>query len=186
MPSGTSQGVRPDFDPDEHSQREMHLARAQGDAYGGALEYLASTLALDAREERGGDYWIGYSVEAAQGAYEWVGGELVWQEPADDVLRVSVSVRDAGDGRFVPTARVLVTLVDPGGHEEGPCEQPLLWDPMIYRYGRNWAMPGDGTYQLRVRVEPPLFARNDRVNGNRFIAATEVEFAPVINRRDAG
>jgi hypothetical protein len=175
--------MRPDFDPDEQSQREMHLARAQGDAYVGALEYLASTLALDAGEGRGGDYWIGYFVEAAHGAYEWVGGELVWQEPADETLRVAVSVRDAGDGRFVPTARVFVTLIDPSGREDGPHEQPLLWDPMIYRYGRNWTVLSDGEYQLRVRVDPPLFARNDRVNGNRFTAPAEIEFAPVTIRR---
>jgi hypothetical protein len=172
--------MRPNVDPDEEAQRQMHLARAQGDAYGGALEHLVSTVALDARQLRAGDYWLGYALEVAQGAYEWVDDELVWQEPADDSLRVVVSVRDAADGRFVPTARVLVTLVAPDGSANGPYEQPLLWDPVLYQYGRNWRVASDGEYVLRVRVEPPRFARNDRINGNRFAAPVEVEFSPVV------
>lgn len=183
MSSDSFEETQLNVDPDEQAQREMHLARAQGDAYGGALEHLASTLALDAREEKAGDYWIGYSVEAAQGAYEWVGGELVWQEPTEESLSVSISVRDAGDGRFVPTARVLVTLIEPGGREDGPHEQPLLWDPVIYRYGRNWTVSTDGEYNLRVRVEPPMFGRTDRINGNRFTAPAEIEFVPVVIRQ---
>ncbi len=59
----------------------------------------------------------------------------VWCEPGHANLYVELSVRDAGDGRFVPGARVLATLVDPDGEELGTHEQPLLWHPMIYHYG---------------------------------------------------
>jgi uncharacterized protein involved in high-affinity Fe2+ transport len=88
-------------------------------------------------------------------------------------------VRDAGDGRFVPGVRVCATLVDADGNEVGTHEQPLLWHPMIYHYGRNWELPSDGRYTLRVRVEPPTFMRHDEVNGRRFTVPVEVEFRDV-------
>jgi hypothetical protein len=74
---------------------------------------------------------------------------------------------------------VLVTMIDPGGQELGTHEQPLLWHPMIYHYGRNWATSGDGLYRLRVRVEPPRFMRHDQINGRRFTEPVEVEFTDV-------
>jgi uncharacterized protein involved in high-affinity Fe2+ transport len=50
---------------------------------------------------------------------------------------------------------------------------------MIYHYGRNWALPADGDYTLRVHIEPPQFMRHDEVNGKRFQEPVEVEFSDV-------
>jgi hypothetical protein len=50
---------------------------------------------------------------------------------------------------------------------------------MIYHYGRNWALPADGDYTLRVHIEPPRFMRHDEVNGKRFQELVEVEFSDV-------
>ena len=50
---------------------------------------------------------------------------------------------------------------------------------MIYHYGRNWKVPGDGEYTLRVRVDPPRFMRHDEINGKRFIETVETQFAGV-------
>ena len=58
-------------------------------------------------------------------------------------------------------------------------EQPLLWHPMIYHYGRNLTVPADGEYTLRFRVEPPTFMRHYEVNGQRFTELAEVEFSGV-------
>lgn len=166
-------------DSDELAQLQMHVARAQGEAYGGALELLASSLAFNAGEQRAEGYWIGYTLEPARGTYEWIERELAWREPDEGNVYVGISVRDAADGRFVPAVRVVVTLTDPAGHQAGPHEQPLLWDPTIYHYGRNWSVPTDGEYGIRVRVEPPRFGRRDHVNGSRFTAPVEMEFAAV-------
>jgi hypothetical protein len=58
------------------------------------------------------------------------------------------------DERHRPAVRVVATLIDPAGEEVGTHEQPMLWHPIIYRYGRNWLVPGAGDYVLRVRVDP--------------------------------
>jgi len=163
----------------EATQKQLDLAREQGEAYGRALTYMTGTVAHDGGEQEAGDYLIGYAIEEAEGMYEWTDGSLVWRDPGEENLHVEVAVRDAGDGRFVPGVKVIATLVDPDGNEVGTHEQPLLWHPMIYHYGRNWVVPSDGEYTLRVRVEPPTFMRHDEVNGRRFVEPVEVEFEKV-------
>jgi hypothetical protein len=143
-------------------------------------------VAHDGGEQEAGHYRIGYAVEEAEGVYEWTDGMyewtdggLVWRDPSEESVHVEVSVRDASDGRFVPGVRVFVTLIDPDGNEVGTHEQPLIWHPMIYHYGRNWVVPSNGEYALRVRVEPPTFMRHDEVNSRRFTEPVEVEFTGV-------
>ncbi len=106
-------------------------------------------------------------------------GELTWSNPAEENVHIEVAVRDRADGRFVPAVKVFVTVIAPDGTEVGTEEQPLLWHPMLYHYGRNWTVPSDGNYTLRVRVEPPTFMRHDEVNGRRFVTVEEVVFENV-------
>jgi hypothetical protein len=175
-PEGT-----PPMDPktDEADPTQLALARAQGDAYKQALEHMAKNVAHDGGTKEAGQYRIAYAVEEAEGMYEWGADELSWREPDGENLHVEVSVCDRADGRFVPGLRVTATLVTPDGEELGPHEQPLLWHPMIYHYGRNWKVPGEGEYTLRVHVDPPTFMRHDEVNGKRFAKPVDVEFTGV-------
>ena len=171
----------PPMDPStsEATAKQLDLAREQGDAYGRALTHMTTEVAHDGGEQAAGHYRIGYAVEEAEGMYEWTDGALEWRDPGESNVHVEVSVRDAGDGRFVPGVKVLATLVDPHGDDVGTHEQPLLWHPMIYHYGRNWTVGTDGEYTLRVRVEPPTFMRHDEVNGKRFTEPVEVGFTGV-------
>lgn len=61
----------------------------------------------------------------------------------------------------------------------GTHAQPFLWHPWLFHYGRNWQVPGDGEYTLRVRIEPPTFHRHDKRNGLRYAEPVEVEFRGV-------
>lgn len=175
----------PPMDPDtsEATKEQLDLAKAEGDAYGKSLEYMTGTVAHGGGQTEAGHYLIGYAVEEAEGMYEWVDGQLEWREPGDDNLHVEVAVRDRADGRFVPAVTVTVTLTAPDGTAVGTHEQPLLWHPMIYHYGRNWKVPSDGDYTLTVRVEPPTFMRHDETNGLRFTKVEEVTFTGVSVQR---
>ncbi|MBI5671156.1 MAG: hypothetical protein HZC41_24430 [Chloroflexi bacterium] len=109
------------------------------------------------RDERAiGDYLVGYAIQSAEGVYHLADGELVWQSAKDENIHIVISVRDALDGRFLPSVRVRVTLLDAGGQEIGTREQPFVWHPWLYDYGYgcNWNIPADGKYTLRVRIEP--------------------------------
>lgn len=171
----------PPMDPssDEADERQLQYAREQGDAYGRALEHMTTQVAHDGGQRAAGPYLVGYAVEEAEGVYEWSDGELVWRAPGDENLHVEIAVRDAADGRLVPELRVTATLVDPNGDEVGTHDHPLLWHPMIYHYGRNWRVPGDGEYSLRVHIDPPRFMRHDQINGRRFTEPVDVEFTGV-------
>jgi hypothetical protein len=171
----------PAMDPDtsEATQKQLDLAIAQGDAYGAALEYMTGTVAHGGGQTEAGHYLIGYAVEEAEGMYMFHDGELTWTNPTEENVHIEVAVRDRADGRFVPAVKVFVTVIAPDGTDLGTEEQPLLWHPMIYHYGRNWTVPSDGNYTLKVRVEPPTFMRHDETNGLRFTEVEEVVFENV-------
>ena len=173
--------TKPPMDPtsSEADAKQLDHARRQGDAYRKALEHMVGEVADDGGLTQAGEYLVGYAVEEAEGMYAWEDGELRWQDPGDENLHVEIAVMDASDGRFVPALTVHGTLVDPDGNEVGTHEHALLWHPMIYHYGRNWEVPADGVYTLKVRIEPPPFMRHDEINGKRFASEVEVEFSGV-------
>lgn len=177
----TQKRDRPPMDPNssEADAKQLELAREQGAAYRKALDHMARSVAHDGGTREAGDYLVGYAIEEAEGMYMWEDGELVWREPEDENLHVEIAVCDGADGRFVPGCKVTGTLIDPDGNEVGTHEHPLLWHPMIYHYGRNWTVPADGTYTLKVRVDPPTFMRHDEVNGCRFKESVETVFEGV-------
>lgn len=177
---------QPPMDPNtsEATQKQLDLAKEQGEAYGRALKFMTGTVANDGGQQEAGEYLIGYAVEEAEGMYEWMGaGNLHWHAPEDENLHVEVVVCDASDGRFIPVVKAFATLIDPDGNDLGTHEQPLMWHPMMYHYGRNWTVPKDGTYTLKIRVEPPTIHRHDEVNGKRFTEPVEVEFTNVKVKR---
>lgn len=171
-------GSPPMVPSDEATNQQLKLAREQGEAFGRAVDQMTQQEAHGA-QIRAGDYLIGYAVEKAEGMYTLVDGELAWHNPTDENVHVEVVVRDGADGRFVPGLTVYATLVDAKGSELGTHQQPFLWHPWLYHYGRNWQVPGPGTYSLRVRVEPPTYMRHDKENGRRYAYPIQVEFRNV-------
>jgi uncharacterized protein involved in high-affinity Fe2+ transport len=132
-----------------------------------------------ADERRAGDYIVAYAVEKAEGMWQREGGELVWHEPGDRNVHLEISVRDGADHRFVPGLDVELTVLTADGDEVGTEKLPFLWHPWLYHYGRNWKLPGDGEYTLRVRIAAPDFGRYDQENGKRYADDVEVEFEGV-------
>lgn len=170
-------------DSSEATQKQLDLAVAQGAAYRAALDHMANDVADSGGTKRAGDYLVAYAIEEAEGMYELVDGELQWHNPGDTNAHVEVAVCDAADGRFIPGLDVTVTLIAPDGQEFGPEQQPLLWHPMLYHYGRNWELPADGEYTIRVHIDPPTFMRHDEINGRRFVDPVDVEFTGVAIER---
>jgi hypothetical protein len=165
---------------DEVDQTQLDLAKDEGDAYQEALEYMVEEVAHTGGKQEVGDYVVGFAQEEAEGMYELQGeGKFEWREPDDENCHLEVAVCDAADGRFVPGCTVEATLTDEDGEEVGPTEVPLLWHPGLYHYGKNLELPGDGTYDVAVRVDPPTFGRHDETNGDRYGETVEVTFEDV-------
>jgi uncharacterized protein involved in high-affinity Fe2+ transport len=96
----------------------------------------------------------------------------------DDSVRATPGECRA-DGRFVPHLSVTARLSAEDGETVGPVDVPFLWHPGLYHYGLNLTVPGDGTYDVRVQIDPPSFGRHDEQNGNRYGDPVEVTFEDV-------
>lgn len=168
--------ITPLVESDEADQAGLDLGKAQGDALTRTLEHMTGTIAHDGREINVGEYLVAYAVEEAEGMYMPKDGKLEWVYPTDENAHIEVAVRDPADGRLIPGLEVDATLIGPDGGDLGTHRLPLLWHPYLYHYGRNWTVPGDGHYKLRVRFAPPQFPRHDKTNGHRFVAGCDVTF----------
>ena len=169
---------RPPMDPntDEASETQLELARNQGEAFRAALDHMIEEVAQTGVKKEVGDYVVAIAIEKAEGLYSLSGDELTWNEPDTENAHIEVAVSDASDGRLVPGLDVSVTVTAPDGKVLGPYSQDLVWHPMIYHYARNWTLPGDGTYSVKVEFDAPTFHRHDKVNGKRFTEPVSVVF----------
>lgn len=175
----TSEAIHPPMkESDEADEKQLELARAQGRALADALEHMVEDVADGGGSTHAGEFIVGFAHEEAEGMYAWEDGELAWQEP-DGNIHMEVSVQDAGDHRFVPGLNVFLTILDADGSEVGTEKMPMLWHPWLYHYGKNWTIPGDGSYSLKIRIEPPAFMRHDEENGRRFTREVVVRFDDV-------
>ncbi|MGE3276812.1 MAG: iron transporter [Vicinamibacterales bacterium] len=164
---------------DEAEPKGLTLAKAEGKAYQETLRHMAEEVADTGGSKRAGDYVVAYAIEKAEGMYELHDGVLQWHEPDEENIHIEIAVADGADGRFVPGLDVHVTVVDKDGTELGTHEHPLLWHPYLYHYGRNWVLPADGKYTLKVHIDAPTFPRHDETNGKRYAEAVDVSFEGV-------
>jgi uncharacterized protein involved in high-affinity Fe2+ transport len=170
----------PTIPSDEAKAKELDMARRQGDSFGEALERMIAEVADDGQEKQAGPYLVGYAVERPEGMYmPDENGDLVWHEPGDENAHLEISVRDAADGRFIPYLTIHARLTDSQGNDVAVHEQPFIWHPWLFHYGRNWRVPADGDYRLEVDIKAATFPRHDKENGRRFEQDVHVEF-PVV------
>jgi hypothetical protein len=165
---------------DEADKRQLELAREEGRADHRSLDYMVQEVAHTGAKKEIGNYVVGIAQEEAEGMYRPNGeGKLVWEEPGEENCHLEVSVSDAADHRFIPGLDIEATLVSRHGETIGPFPVPFLWHPGLYHYGANIKVPGEGKYDVKVRIAPPRFARHDRTNGNRYADPVEVEFSGI-------
>ena len=164
---------------DEADQKQLQMAKQEGEAYSKSLHYMANEVAHTGDTQRAGDYIIGFAQEEAEGLYHLRDGELEWVEPDAENCHIEVAVLDATDHRFIPHLDIEATLLDAAGDEVTTFDCPFLWHPGLYHYGRNVTVPGDGTYTLRIRIAAPTFHRHDKTNGKRYAEPVEVEFSDI-------
>lgn len=176
----TTRAQKPPMVPSEEATAEqLQMARQQGHVLEQALRHMTTEVADDGQEIEAGPYLVTYAVEKAEGMWVPENGELVWHDPEEENVHLEVSVRDAADGRFIPNLTVHARLVNSEGNDVGMHQQPFIWHPWLYHYGRNWKVPKNGDYTLYVHIEAPTFHRHDPMNGNRYGHDVEVEFSPV-------
>lgn len=165
---------------DEADRNQLKLAKEEGSAYFRSLQYMANEVADNGATQQCGDMIVAFAQEEAEGMYMMKDGKLVWTEPADgENCHFEVAVLDATDKRFIPGLDVTLTVMTEDGTVVGAEHMPFLWHPGLYHYGRNWALPGDGRYTLRIEFPAPDFPRHDKTNGKRFAEPVQATFEGV-------
>lgn len=156
--------------------RSAELAQQQGQTYREALRHMIDqSPAGSVQQVR--DMVIGFVQTPAEGIYVTnAEGELEWMDPRDANCHLMVAVMDTDDHRFIPYCDVNATIFGENNDTHGPWDIPFTWHPYLYHYGRNIALPGDDTYDVRIQVNPLMFPRHDRENGNRYAHPVEVVF----------
>ena len=169
----------PDRPSDEADVHQLRLAKDEGAKYLAALDYMVSEVADTGGKVVAGDYLVAFAQERAEGMYHLNGGALRWVEADEGTnCHIEISVLDAVDHRFIPHLQITCTILQ-GGKEVATFQPAFLWHPGLYHYGQDIALPGSGTYDLRVAIEPPTFPRHDKVNGQRYAERVETTFAGV-------
>ena len=163
---------------DEINEEQIKLAKRQGEVFQEAIQIMTQKDAHGTQRAEG-DYIIAWVSEKAEGMYIMRNGQLEWDEPQIENTHLELAVCSLADGRFVPNLTVYATLIDQKGDKIGMHQQPFLWHPWLYHYGRNWHVPDEGPYTLSVRVEVPFFPSHDKTNGKLFDEPVEVEFSNV-------
>lgn len=165
---------------EEADERHIELASEAGNAYLEAADHMIEDVADNGARTEAGEYVVGFAQEKAEGLYRMDDGELAWQEPGEGKnCHVEVIAASADDGRFVPGLTVRATLENEDGETVGPTEISMVWHPGLYHYGRNLEIPGAGTYEITVEIDPATFPRHDEQNGDRFADPVEVTFEDV-------
>lgn len=180
-PSSAGQGTAPTMPTaqisDESTSKELRLAQEQGIAAEQALAWLRHRASLPGGELAAGEYRVAYTLSAPRGAYVLEQGQLRWRPPAGNA-HLGIHVRDGADGRIVPGLTVRATVLNSDGKPLFTRVMPYGWDPVLDRYADNLQLPGKGTYQVRVEIDPPRYRRHDPVNGDRFSEPAMAEFTP--------
>lgn len=162
---------------EEAGGRLLELAREEGEAYQRSLRHVVEDVAHSGAIQTAGDYVVGLAQREAEGLYRLRDGELAFVEPTAENCHLGVAVADAADGRFVPHLSISAELTTADGESVGPVDLPFRWHPGLHHYGSNLTVPGDGTYDVDVRIDAPSFARHDRENGDRYRESVTVRFA---------
>lgn len=163
---------------DETTEGRVKLSRQQFNACQKALEQMTQKEAHGA-QKRAGKYIVGFAIEQIDWASNHLAEQLAWEESQDENLHVEIVVQDGTDGHFIPGLAVHTTLVDENGNVIGTQKQPFLLHPWLFHYGRNWRVPREGLYTLRVRIEATESMRQGKLIGKRFAGPLEVEFTGI-------
>ncbi len=150
----------------------------QNDALQRALTFIVQKDFYDGYKIQA-NYLIAYSLESARKLTYQKDGAPTWLAPGEDNLHIGIAVHDDSDVHFISGLSVTVTVLDHNRYLLGSFKHPLLYRPNYRHYGRNWKLPGDGLYTLRIRVETPLEMLHDEINGQTYSARVEVEFRDV-------
>ena len=156
----------------------MKQPKHSDDEFFRAFDYAFQKDLYGGEKIRGG-YLIAYSLEYARKLIYLPDNAPQWQDIHHENVHIGIAVHDEDDLHFVKGLTVTVTVIDANGFLIGSFEHALLNRPHLQHYGRNWALPGDGTYTLHVKVVTPEHQLKNVDTGKFYLSPVIVEFSHV-------
>jgi hypothetical protein len=160
-------------------KKDEYIHEGQNKALREEFDYIIQKNAYSGQKIKG-NYLIAYSLEYARKITFPGEGDPHYQDLSEENAHIGIAVHDATDFHFVSGLTVYVTVVDKNGFSIGSFEHPLLQRPNLYHYGRNWILPGDGKYTLRVKIETPENMLHNEKSELTYPTTVEVVFKNVI------
>ena len=159
-------------------KKAKYLAKAQKMALFAEMDFIIQRHCYEGQKVQG-NFLIAYSLEFARNLTYSSEGDLQFQKLNGENAYICIAVHDAADLHFIKKLAVRVTVLDQKGFVTGSFNHPLIERPDFYHYGRNWNLPGDGKYTLRVRIEVPDGVESDENSVQVSSLPVEVEFKNV-------
>lgn len=129
-------------------------------------------------QRQSGGYTVTVLLRRAQGVWISRDDKLVYKPPNNSVGPVNhmeISIRDVTTGRLVPDLNVRATILKSRRKEIDTYAAPFMWHPWMNHYGLNVAVPGKGSYIIRVRADAPSFRRYGSSALTKFNRPVDVE-----------
>ncbi|MBB3036689.1 iron transporter [Hoyosella altamirensis] len=142
------------------------------------------TLAEEVAEHGGQvtvDEWdIAYIVEHAEPWFEERDGQQAFRPPTgSETHHIEIVPREASTGRIVPYVPITVDVVTESGDVVDSKRLNFFYSE-FFHYANNFTVPDEGTYSLRVTLDPPTFLRHGDEGGAPALATgAQTEFTGV-------
>ncbi len=160
------------------TRESIRLASREGATVSAQLSAEDRSAKASVAEARTGDYLVAVSSQPAHGYWDVSGRKLRYfgvDTSVGPIAHLSVVIRDAATGRFVPGLRVRATLRDSRRREIDTYAMPYMWHPWLNQYGLNVPRPGSGRYSVRVQADAPDFRRYGSSALRKFNRAIDVD-----------
>ena len=123
-----------------------------------------------------GDYLIAYMVEKPRSLQFLRGGKLMEEKLQKENAYIGVAVHSTSDYHFIDNLSVTVTVIDEMGNLIGKQQHLYHQRPELHHYGKNWILPGDGLFTLRVIIEDQDLKMEGSMKHISSSGLVEVEF----------
>ena len=156
----------------------VDLSRQEGTAVASSFLTALRGDPANGSQRRSGGYTVTVLLRRAQGVWISRDDKLVYKPPNSSVGPVNhmeISIRDVTTGRLVPDLNVRATILESRRKEIDTYAVPFMWHPWMNHYGLNVAVPGKGSYIIRVRADAPSFRRYGSSALTKFNRPVDVE-----------
>jgi len=126
------------------------------------------------------NYLVAYTIEKARWLQYVDDEQLIVENPQNENAYIGIAVHHAKSLHFLDKLNVFVKVLADSCATVGEQQHFYHARPNLHNYGRNWRLPGDGYYDLIIRIEVPEEKRKEMLEDDLPNENVEVTFPHVL------